>query len=280
MPEVGKIEDVIIIGSDEDEATLDKIETGNDHQSSAAAFQKNLLTGLTASIGNLKRKFVSSPKLDANVLKGLDSDDSSSSSSSSSSSPFDMDSLPLPKNKKTRTDATSLRLNSLQRTNPNGKPNTTVGTTTVDKKIMSCKYVRLGYYRFYGFQFPNLFEDQATTKVKGVYITLDDDIWTNVTMMTIRDDVVKVHLGIEGFNHLLAFQSFLRNPQQQQGTNNFWQMDEMSMLHQTMHEELFDMHQSHYSYVTEHFEDFDVRLGNIEDCLNFQPPDQPPSPTF
>ncbi|BAT88530.1 uncharacterized protein HKW66_Vig0078770 [Vigna angularis] len=113
--EVGKIEDVIIIGSDEDEATLDKIETGNDHQSSAAAFQKNLLTGLTASIGNLKRKFVSSPKLDANVLKGLDSDDSSSSSSSSSSSPFDMDSLPLPKNKKTRTDATSLRLNSLQR---------------------------------------------------------------------------------------------------------------------------------------------------------------------
>lgn len=94
---------------------MDKKETGNDHQSSAAAFQKNLLTGLTASIGNLKRKFVSSPKLDANVLKGLDSDDSSSSSSSSSSSPFDMDSLPLPKNKKTRTDATSLRLNSLQR---------------------------------------------------------------------------------------------------------------------------------------------------------------------
>ncbi|XP_022643008.1 uncharacterized protein LOC106775558 isoform X2 [Vigna radiata var. radiata] len=112
--EAGKI-DVITIGSDEDEATLDKKETGNDHQSSAAAFQKNLLTGLTASIGNLKRKFVSSPKLDANVLKGLDSDDSSSSSSSSSSSPFDMDSLPLPKNKKTRTDATSLRLNSLQR---------------------------------------------------------------------------------------------------------------------------------------------------------------------
>ncbi|KOM56456.1 hypothetical protein LR48_Vigan10g234800 [Vigna angularis] len=31
-------------------------------------------------------------------------------------------------------------------------------------------------------------------------------------MMPIRDDVVKVHLGVDGFNRLLVFQSFQRNP--------------------------------------------------------------------
>ncbi|KOM43498.1 hypothetical protein LR48_Vigan05g110200 [Vigna angularis] len=40
-----------------------------------------------------------------------------------------------------------------------------------------------------------------TTKVKGVPIILDD--------------VVKVHLGVPDFNRLIAFQSFLRHPEQQ-----------------------------------------------------------------
>ncbi|KOM35509.1 hypothetical protein LR48_Vigan02g165900 [Vigna angularis] len=74
------------------------------------------------------------------------------------------------------------------------------------KKLIASKYVTLGWYRFYGFQFPNLMEDQglkhfveqkgvvypdlvcvsyfnlrlrdgmATTKVKGVNIIIDDDI--------------------------------------------------------------------------------------------------------
>ncbi|KOM34536.1 hypothetical protein LR48_Vigan02g068600 [Vigna angularis] len=57
----------------------------------------------------------------------------------------------------------------------------------------------------------------AKTKVKGVNIILDDDIWAIVAMLPIRDDSVKIHLGIEGFNRLLAFQSFLRNPQLQIG---------------------------------------------------------------
>lgn len=98
----------------------------------------------------------------------------------------------------------------------------------------------LGWYRFYGFQFPNLLEGQgllhlveqkgciysdlicvfyfnlhvpdgvATTKVKGVNIILDDDIWANVAMMPIKDDVVKVHLGEEGFNRLLPFPIFVK----------------------------------------------------------------------
>ena len=129
IPERGKVGiDVITLESDEDEcnfqATMNQKETtsctiiDNNHQSSPAAFQKNLLTGLTESIGSLKRKFVSSPKFDANinVLKDSDSEASSSSSSSSSSSAsFDMDSLPVRNNKKTRADATSHRSDLLQR---------------------------------------------------------------------------------------------------------------------------------------------------------------------
>ncbi|KOM37909.1 hypothetical protein LR48_Vigan03g129100 [Vigna angularis] len=200
---------------------------------------------------------------------------------------------------------------------------------------MACKYVRLRYYRFYGFQFPNLFEAQslthlvkqktyiyldlikvfyynlrvrdgvATIKVKGVRIILDDDILTNMAMMTIWDDAVKVHLSIddeanqddadEDINAHMAepvnevdpstagpsvIPSSSSLSMEEHFSNLSRQMEEMSMLHQTRQEELLEMHQSHYSYVTERLEDFDIRLGNIKEPLNLQPPDQLPSPTF
>ncbi|KOM48164.1 hypothetical protein LR48_Vigan07g186800 [Vigna angularis] len=69
----------------------------------------------------------------------------------------------------------------------------------------SCKSIGLWLYR----------DGIITTKVKGVPIILDDDIWTNVAQLTIWDDAVKVHLGVPDFNRLLAFQSFLRHPKQQ-----------------------------------------------------------------
>ncbi|KOM38393.1 hypothetical protein LR48_Vigan03g177500 [Vigna angularis] len=114
-----------------------------------------------------------------------------------------------------------------------------------ERQIMAVKFIRLDFYRFYGFQFPNLFSAQGlthlveqkgciypnlirvfyfnlrysdgiiTTKVKGVPIILDDDVWTNVAQLTIWDDAVKVHLGVPDFNRLLAFQSFLCHPEQQ-----------------------------------------------------------------
>lgn len=74
----------------------------------------------------------------------------------------------------------------------------------------------------------------ARKKVKGVTIILDDYIWANVAMLPIREDVVKVHLGVEGFNRLLVFQSFLRNPQLQtgckqlQGVKNFLSQGSMN----------------------------------------------------
>ncbi|KOM41138.1 hypothetical protein LR48_Vigan04g133600 [Vigna angularis] len=58
-------------------------------------------------------------------------------------------------------------------------------------------------------------DDIITKKMKDVPIILDDDVWTIVAQLTIWDDAVKVHLGVLDFNHLLAFQSFLRHPEQQ-----------------------------------------------------------------
>ncbi|KOM43583.1 hypothetical protein LR48_Vigan05g118800 [Vigna angularis] len=117
-----------------------------------------------------------------------------------------------------------------------------------ERRLMAVKFIRLDFYRFYGFQFPYLFGTQGlthlveqkgciypdlirvfyfnlkyrdgiiTTKVKGVPIILDDDIWTNMPQLTIWDDAVKVHLGVPNFNCLLAFQSFLRHPQQRKNS--------------------------------------------------------------
>ncbi|KOM31729.1 hypothetical protein LR48_Vigan01g128400 [Vigna angularis] len=200
-----------------------------------------------------------------------------------------------------------------------------------------------------------------STKVKEVPIILDDDIWRNVTQLTIWDDVVNVHLGVPDFNPLVTFQSFLRNPQQQNNhrqllvggfkveermihylivwllcprATNHAQCSEQDLLllygilnhvhidwpaliadtmlkdddnqdeeddnmdahmaepvrvaapcevgPSTMPSSLFSLNgrQTHQDYVYERLEDFDTRLGNIEELLNLQPPEHPPSPTF
>ena len=55
------------------------------------------------------------------------------------------------------------------------------------------------------------------TKVKGVDIT-DDDIWENVTKFPIRDGTSPIlTAGIEGFNIIFAYRSFLRKPDQEIG---------------------------------------------------------------
>ncbi|KOM48049.1 hypothetical protein LR48_Vigan07g175300 [Vigna angularis] len=114
-----------------------------------------------------------------------------------------------------------------------------------ERKIMAVKFIRLDFFRFYGFQFPNTFAEQGlthlleqkgciypdlirvfyfnlryrdgiiSTKVKGVRIILDDNVWTNVAQLPIWDDTVKVHLGLDDFNRMMTFQSFLRHPERQ-----------------------------------------------------------------
>lgn len=115
--------------SDEDErsskATLNRKETtscviaDNELQSSSGAVLKTPTTRLTEPNGILKRQFSASREFykNINILDGLDSDASSSSCSSSSSSggSLDMDIFSLrslPSNKKMRTNAANLGLDS------------------------------------------------------------------------------------------------------------------------------------------------------------------------
>ncbi|KOM49331.1 hypothetical protein LR48_Vigan08g015800 [Vigna angularis] len=58
------------------------------------------------------------------------------------------------------------------------------------------------------------------------------------------------------------------------------QMEDMNLSHQARFDQIIEMQQTHQDYVYERFEDFDTHLGNIEECLNLQPPKRPSCPTF
>ena len=56
------------------------------------------------------------------------------------------------------------------------------------------------------------------TKVKGVDIILDDDIWENVAQFPIHDATSPIiTAGIEGFNRIFAYRSFMRRPDKEIG---------------------------------------------------------------
>ncbi|CAJ1965414.1 unnamed protein product [Sphenostylis stenocarpa] len=66
--------------------------------------------------------------------------------------------------------------------------------------------VRVFYSRF-------KFKDHvATSRVKGVTIILDDDIWVNVTHFNVRDDAINIFGELEDFDRIIAYRSFLCNP--------------------------------------------------------------------
>ncbi|KOM37795.1 hypothetical protein LR48_Vigan03g117700 [Vigna angularis] len=58
------------------------------------------------------------------------------------------------------------------------------------------------------------------------------------------------------------------------------QMEDMSFAHQMRFDHIIEMQQTHQEYVYERLEEFDTRLGNIEERLNLQTLARPPSPTF
>ncbi|KOM34233.1 hypothetical protein LR48_Vigan02g038300 [Vigna angularis] len=49
------------------------------------------------------------------------------------------------------------------------------------------------------------------------------------------------------------------------------QMEDMSFSYQARFDQIIEMQQTHQDYVYERLEDFDTRLGNIEERLNLQP---------
>jgi len=56
------------------------------------------------------------------------------------------------------------------------------------------------------------------TKVKGVDIILDDDIWEHVAQFPINDGTSPIlTTGIKGFNKIFAYRSFPRRPDQEIG---------------------------------------------------------------
>ncbi|KOM31161.1 hypothetical protein LR48_Vigan01g071600 [Vigna angularis] len=51
-----------------------------------------------------------------------------------------------------------------------------------------------------------------STRVKGVDIVLDDDMWTTVAHIQLREDMVMLSQDLEGFNKIMDFRSFLKDP--------------------------------------------------------------------
>ncbi|KOM34768.1 hypothetical protein LR48_Vigan02g091800 [Vigna angularis] len=92
-----------------------------------------------------------------------------------------------------------------------------------ERRIMAVKYIRLDFFRFYGFQFPDLFAVQGLMNLVEqkacIYPDLIRVFYFNLRyrdgIISTKDDAVKVHLGLQDFNRLMTFQSFLRHPEQQ-----------------------------------------------------------------
>jgi len=70
--------------------------------------------------------------------------------------------------------------------------------------------VRVFYYNL------KIRDEVAYSRVKGVDIIIDNDIWENVAKFLIND-VESILNGITGFNRILPYQSFLCNPAQDVG---------------------------------------------------------------
>jgi len=111
-----------------------------------------------------------------------------------------------------------------------------------EKPLQTPKFINNGWFRNQEFSYPDIFEEQGIqfftemqgvyypdlfrvfhynlkfrgnigyTKVKGVEIILDDDIWTNIARppSAKRTSILSTH--IDGFNKILTYQSLLRQP--------------------------------------------------------------------
>ncbi|KOM26782.1 hypothetical protein LR48_Vigan317s000300 [Vigna angularis] len=113
-----------------------------------------------------------------------------------------------------------------------------------EKKLIKQKFIDLSWYISYNFSFPNLIIEQGVqhlmelrgryypdlvrtfyynlkirdgvfqTRVKGVDIVLDNDIWTNVAKVPVLEHSQTIPDDFAQFNKIAVYQSFLRNPRQ------------------------------------------------------------------
>ncbi|KOM43661.1 hypothetical protein LR48_Vigan05g126600 [Vigna angularis] len=113
-----------------------------------------------------------------------------------------------------------------------------------ERKLIKQKFIDLSWYISYNFSFPNLIIEQGVqhlmelrgryypdlvrtfyynlkirdgvfqTRVKGVDIVLDNDIWTNVAKVPVLEHSQTIPDDFAQFNKIAVYQSFLRNPRQ------------------------------------------------------------------
>ncbi|XP_022638142.1 uncharacterized protein LOC111241882 [Vigna radiata var. radiata] len=113
-----------------------------------------------------------------------------------------------------------------------------------ERKLIKQKFIDLAWYIAHNFSFPNLIIEQGvqhfmelrgryypdlvrvfyfnlkfrdgifSTRVKGVDIVLDNDVWTNVAKVHVLENSQIVPSDFANFNKIMVFQSFLRNPRQ------------------------------------------------------------------
>ncbi|KOM48283.1 hypothetical protein LR48_Vigan07g198700 [Vigna angularis] len=241
-----------------------------------------------------------------------------------------------------------------------------------ERRIMAAKFIRLDFYRFCGFQFPDLFGAQGLTHLveqkcciypdlirvfyfnvkyrdgifttkpsnpfsdilnnksiainswwgasrilehKGVSVVGEhtqaiQSIGTEIGETTFRqmgfvacgcvilhkddenqeaeDDDMDAHMtkpvGVAAPSEVvpstMPASSSLSLSMEEYFANLSKQLEDMSLAHQARFDELIEMQQTHEEYAIEKFDDFDTRLGNIENRLNLHPLKKPPSPEF
>ncbi|KOM40422.1 hypothetical protein LR48_Vigan04g062000 [Vigna angularis] len=113
-----------------------------------------------------------------------------------------------------------------------------------ERKLIKQKFIDLAWYTSYNFSFLNLIIEQGVqhimelrgrnypdlvrifylnlkvrdgvfqTRVKGVDIVLDNDIWTNVAKVPVLENSQIIPNDFAQFKKIAVYQSFLRNPRQ------------------------------------------------------------------
>ncbi|KOM55397.1 hypothetical protein LR48_Vigan10g128900 [Vigna angularis] len=73
------------------------------------------------------------------------------------------------------------------------------------------------------------------TRVKGVDIILDNEIWTNVAHLLLLENTMNVPNDFGDFNKILAYRSFMRNPQQPLPNRRYLLVGNLRMEERVLH---------------------------------------------
>ncbi|KOM48187.1 hypothetical protein LR48_Vigan07g189100 [Vigna angularis] len=134
-----------------------------------------------------------------------------------------------------------------------------------ERKILRQKFVDLNWFTTHQFQFSQQLIEQGVqhllqlqgryypdlvrvfyynlkyqngiiyTRVKGIDIILDNDIWTNVAHLPILENTMHVPNDFGDFNKILAYRSFMRNPQQPLPNRRYLLVGNLRMEERVLH---------------------------------------------